>query len=334
MVNKDSSAPLAVITGGTGFIGSHLTEHLIQHGYKVRCLVRPTSNLRWIESSGAEINVCPLDDQEALEQNLKDADYVIHLAGVVKARNLDGYLKGNVETTRNILDTLLKINTGVKKVLVTSSLAVVGPNKPGHPSNEESPYNPISHYGKSKVAQENLCHEYQSQLPIVIIRPPSVYGPRDGEIYTVFKAMAKGVFATVGFNRKTLSMIYIDDLVRGMRQALESNKSAGQTYFISSEEEYDWNQIAKYGKAALGKGFLNLKVPHSLVHVSAFFAENWAGISGKAATLNREKAKEVIQESWACSPKKAMKDFGFRQEIGLEEGFKHTVAWYRENGWI
>lgn len=322
------------MTGATGFIGSNFTEHLIANDYRVRCLVRPSSNLRWIESSGAEIEVCPLDDIPSLEENLKDADFVVHLAGVVKARNLEGYLQGNVETTRNILDTLERVNQKVRKVLVTSSLAVVGPNKPGKPSTEESPYNPFSHYGMSKVAQEELCHEYKEKLPIVIIRPPSVYGPRDGEIYTVFKAMAKGVFATVGFNRKTLSMIYIDDLVNGMRLALESEKTSGETYFISSEEEYDWSQIAKYGKAALGKGFLNLKVPHSLVHISAFFAESWAGISGKAATLNTEKAKEVVQESWACSPNKAKRDFGYRQMISLEEGFKRTVAWYRENGWI
>lgn len=323
-----------VITGATGFIGSHLTEHLIAEGYQVRCLVRKSSNLKWIENSGAEIVVCTLFNPEALAMELKDTDYVVHLAGVVKARNLQGYLNGNVEITRNILDAALKAGGNLKKIICTSSLAVAGPNKVGHPSDETWDYNPQSYYGKAKVEQEKLCKQYMDKLPISIIRPPSVYGPRDTEIFTVFKAMSQGAFARVGFNRKTLSMIYIDDLIRGIQQVMESEKAIGQTYFLSSEEEYDWGQIAAAGKKALGKGFLELKVPHFLVFGVAFIAEKIAGLSGKASTLNVEKAKEIVQESWTCSPAKAMKELGFSQQVSLEEGFQETVNWYRKEGWI
>lgn len=334
MVEHSTSKGLVIITGATGFIGSHLTEHLISEGYSVRCLVRETSNLKWIKDSGAEITVCSLFDIEALANQFKDADYIVHLAGVVKARNLEGYLKGNVGITKSVLDAAIQADGPLKKIICTSSLAVVGPNKVGHPSDETWDYNPQSYYGKAKVEQEKLCHEYMDKLPISIIRPPSVYGPRDTEIFTVFKAMSQGAFARVGFNHKTLSMIYIDDLIRGIQQVMESEKAKGETYFLSSEEEYDWNQIADAGKKALGKGFLNLRVPHFLVFTVAFIAEKFAGLSGKASTLNVEKAKEIVQESWTCSPKKAMKDLGFSQQISLEEGIQRSVDWYRKEAWI
>ncbi len=325
---------LVVITGATGFIGSHLTEHLISEGYRVRALVRKTSNLRYIENTGAEIVVCPLTDSEGLEKNFADADYIFHLAGTVKARNYEGYLEGNVGTTQTVLEAALPHADKIKNILVSSSLAVVGPNKVGHPSNEMWEYNPISQYGKSKVEQEKLCHSYMNRLPIVILRPPSVYGPRDTEIFTVFKAMSQGAFSNVGFKRKTLSMIYVSDLVRGMRQAMESDRSSGETYFISSEEEYDYSQIIKYSKMALGKGFLVITVPNFVVFIVAFFSQLFASIQGKAATLNLEKAKEVVQDSWACSPEKAKKELGYEQRVSLEEGIAISIKWYKEKGWI
>jgi nucleoside-diphosphate-sugar epimerase len=325
---------ISVVTGASGFVGSHLVDLLLEKGHKVICILRKTSSRRWLENKPVEIFDKGLFDKDALKEVLKNADYLFHVAGVVKAKKEEGYFKGNVETTRNLLDALVEVNPGIKKVVVISSLTACGPATIEKPCTEESEPHPITTYGRSKVAQEKLCKEYMDKLPITIVRPPAIYGERDTEIYLVFKTYSKGLMTLVGFNRKLLSLVHVKDLVDGIYLAGISDKSTGRIYFISSEEFYEWPQIGEMIAKVFGKKALTIRLPHFLVYTVAVFAQFFAMFSSKPATFNIEKAKDFVQEAWTCDVTRAKEELGYRQNVSLEEGLKRTISWYKENKWL
>jgi len=325
---------ISVVTGASGFVGSHLVDKLLAEGHHVKCILRNTSSKRWLENKPVEIINCGLFDKEALKKVLKDADYLFHIAGVVKSKTEEGYYKGNVESTRVLLDVLCEVNTTIKKVLISSSLTACGPTLDGQPKTEEMPEYPITTYGRSKLAQEELAKKYMNRLPISILRLHAVYGERDTEIYQVFKTYKMGIMTLVGFDDKKLNLIHVADAVNGIYLASQSEKSKGQIYFLASEEIYNWITISNAISKAFGRGAVRVRFPHFLVYTVAAFAQFFSMFSSKAATFNLEKARDFVQPAWTCDVSKAMSDLGFRQTVSLEGGMKRTIEWYREMKWL
>lgn len=325
---------IAVITGGTGFVGSHLVDLLLDKGYEVRCITRKSSDLRWLKDKDVKIFDCGLYNKEALKEIIKDADYVYHVAGVVKSKTKEGYFRGNVDTTRTLIEAALESKSNLKRFLVVSSQTVTGPSLNGKPVNEETECHPITTYGKSKLEEEKLVLSYKDKLPITICRAPAVYGERDTEIFIYFKTFSKGLTTTIGFNEKKLSLIHVLDLVNGFYLAATNEKSKGQIYFISSEEFYSWPQINDITSKFIGKKPIVIKVPHFLVYTIAAIAQSAAMFSSKPATLNIEKAKDITQQYWICDTSKAVRELGYHQKISIEEGIKRTIEWYRMMKWI
>ena len=330
MNNKNVS----VVTGSSGFVGSHLVDFLLEKGDEVHCIVRKSSNLKWLNGKNVTIHDSGLFDKDGLEKILKVVDYLYHVAGVVKAKNEDGYYQGNVETTRNLLDAVVEVAPNIKRVLIVSSLTASGPSTLDNPNNEDTTTAPITTYGRSKVAQEELTKSYMDKLPITIVRPPAIFGERDTEIYLVFKTYKQGLMTLVGFNRKEVSIIYVKDLVHGIYLAATKEVAKGETYFISSKEFYNWPQIGEVIHKAMGKGAINLRLPHFLVYTVATFAQFFSMFSSKPATFNLEKAKDFVQEAWTCDTKKSQKDLGFVEKYSLEEGMKNTIDWYKKEKWL
>ncbi|MEW6701159.1 MAG: NAD(P)-dependent oxidoreductase, partial [Bacteroidota bacterium] len=316
---------ISVVTGASGFVGSHVVDKLIAEGHQVRCILRGTSSKHWLENKPVEIFDSGLFDKNALKKILKDADYLFHIAGVVKAKDEKDYFKGNVETTDVLLDVLCEVNPNIKRVVIVSSLTACGPSLNGYPVTEETREHPITAYGRSKYAQEQLAKKYMDKLKITIVRPPAVYGARDTEIYLFFKTYKQGLMALIGFDKKKLSLVYVDDLTNGIYLAAVSEKAAGQIYFIGSEQYYDWNQIGEICHSAFGKKALTIRIPHFLVYTIAAAAQFFATFGSSAATFNLEKARDFIQTSWTCDVSKAVRDLGFHQTVSLEEGIKRTV---------
>ncbi|MBL1214173.1 MAG: NAD-dependent epimerase/dehydratase family protein [Ignavibacteriae bacterium] len=325
---------ISVVTGGNGFVGSHLVDLLLEKGNSVKCIVRKSSNLKWLKNKPVEIFDCGLFDKEALKNVLKNADYLYHVAGVVKAKDEKGYYEGNVETTKNLLEVCAEVNTDIKRIVIVSSQTACGPSLKGVTCNEETEPHPLTNYGKSKIAQERLAAEFMDRLPITIVRPPAVFGERDTEIYLIFKTFKMRLMTLIGFNNKKLSLIHSADLVRGIYLAATSENSIGETYFISSEEYYDWNQVGDAIAKAMGHNAVRLRLPHTVVYSVAAIAQFFAMFSSKAATFNLEKARDFVQEAWTCDVEKAKRDLGYRQEVSLEDGIKRTIDWYRENKWL
>lgn len=328
------SKPVAVVTGANGFVGSHLVDLLIEKGYTVRCIVRETSNLKWLDGKEIELFKCGLFDREKLKVAFKDAEYIYHIAGVVKSKTKEGYYKGNVESTRNLLEVAVDDNYKLKRFLVLSSQTVTGPSLNGKPVNEETECNPLTTYAKSKLEEEILVNSYKDKLPITICRAPAVYGERDTEIFIYFQNFAKRITTKIGFDKKILSLIHVIDLVHGFYLASKSDKTIGETYFISSEKYYSWDNVYDVTSSVLGKKAIKFIVPHFLVYIISAIAQFFSTFSSKAATINLEKAKDLIQHAWICDTSKAIKDFGYRQNISLEEGIKRTCDWYKEMKWI
>lgn len=325
---------IAVVTGANGFVGSHLVDLLLENNYEVRCLVRKSSNLKWLKDKPVEIFDTGFTDKKGLRNILKDAEYVYHVAGVVKSKKPEGYFEGNVENTRVLLNTALEFSKSIKRVVIVSSQTVTGPSPNGVPVDENSQCKPLTNYGRSKYQQEELAKKYFDKLPITICRAPAVYGERDTEIFIFFKTFFSGLMTSIGFDKKTVSLIHVIDLVNGFLLAALSPKSIGETYFISSEEYYNWEQIGAVTSKVMEKKPFSVKVPHAAVYVIAAIAQFFAFFSSKPATLNIEKARDITQNSWTCNTSKAKEHLGYSQQISIEAGIRRTVDWYKKMKWL
>ncbi len=325
-----------LITGATGFIGSHVADLLLERGYDVRAIARSTSNLQWLKGKKIELVDGSISNPKSLEKAMKDVEMVFHVAGLTAARNAEEFMQGNRDGTRNMLEAAYKFAPNLQRFLHVSSLAAVRPaDSPDKPVDESTLSAPITSYGISKKAAEDEVNSFANKLPITIVRPPAVYGQRETAILDFFKTVNKGFVPHIGFNEKHVSLVHGLDLSRGIIEAAESANTIGKTYFISSEEFYTWEQIGSVTAKILGKkGTIPLRLPHFLVFGVAGLSEFFGRFSAKPPVLNFEKGRDITQAYWICSVDRAKTDFGYRQKISIEDGIRQTVEWYKSMGWL
>lgn len=325
-----------LITGATGFIGSILAEALNRKRSeaKIYCLVRRTSSLAWLENLPVEFVVGDLFAETALSPILPEISHVIHLAGVTKARTEAEYFRANGEATRRLLQSCARHAKNLQRFVYVSSLAAAGPSADGHLVKEEETPRPVSIYGRSKLAGEEACREFSRELPITIIRPPAVYGPREKDIYQYFKQVKMGVQLRLGWHERKVSMIHAHDLVAGILLASEHPAAAGETYFMTNPPAYDWHELGQTLATVMQRRTISLTVPEFIAPVLAAFSELGAKIAGKPALLNFDKINEIRQYYWVCSGEKAKQQLGFVPALSIQDGLQMTWKWYRENGWL
>ena len=328
------SVKTALVTGASGFVGSHLVDLLLDKGWNVRVLVRKTSSLKWLEGKNIEIYDCGFFDYEELKKAVSGVDYVFHVAGVVRAKTPKQFYRGNVETTKNLINAILEVNTDIKRLLVVSSFAANGPAKDETGAKENDEPHPISQYGKSKLEEEKLVKQYFDKIPITIVRPPAVYGERETDIYIFFKTFKSGLMTMVGFDKKLVSLVHAEDLVNGIFLAATNEKSIGETYYVGSEKFYTWDEIGDATAKAFGKDAFRIRIPHIIVYIIGAIAQFFSLFSKRPATFNFEKAREFVQKYQICDTTKAVKELGYHQNVSLESGIKRTVEWYKEMKWL
>lgn len=322
------------ITGATGFVGSFLAEGLLKKNYDVRCLVRKTSNLRWIADLDVECHYGSLNDSESLIRGVEGCDYVYHAGGVTKAMSEEEYFSANYEGTKNLVDACIKYKKKVKRFIYISSQTAVGPSPTILPIDETYEPNPVTNYGKSKLAGEQYVNENSKKVPVTIVRPPAVYGPRDTDILEFFRTVKNGIIPILGGKERYLSLIHVRDLVHGIILAAESDKSKGETYFITSQKPHSWEEISRITLKVLQKKGIKIPVPLALMKGVAVISEGIAALRKKPALVNKEKIIDMEQEFWTCAAGKAKRDLGFENKIDLENGIRETLIWYKEHKWM
>lgn len=324
----------ALVTGSNGFIGSHLVEALLAKGYSVTCLVRKTSDLRWVRDLPVGFAYGDVCRSEMLADAVREKDYIFHLGALTKAMDRATYFEVNYRGTRNLLTATLAHNPAIKRFLLMSSLAAAGPSTQSRPVCEDDECCPVSHYGQSKLEAERSALDYARWIPITIIRPPTVFGPRDRDLLPYFKLAARRVMPILGYRERRTSLIYVSDLVEGMIAAAQSQAAVGQTYFVSNDKAYTWEELSSLISHAVGKNSLEIRIPERVLRLVALISERIARLGGKPALINPQKALEMVQDAWVCDSSRAREELGFETRFPLEKAFAETVAWYRKAGWL
>ncbi len=324
----------ALITGGNGFIGSHLIEYLVSKNVQVRCIDKAQGDFKWSKGIDVEVIRGDLNDTDILKSAVSDVDVIFHLAGRTRGATREEFFQDNVQTTENLLRVIADVNPGLKRFVLISSQAVTGPSNDGPFRNESDEPNPISYYGESKLAAEKIVQSYSHRLPVTIIRPPSVYGPRDRDVLEFFKYIKKGISPILGVREKTVSFIFVDDLVRGMCMAAESPAATGQIYFITSDQPVTWDEISDEISELMKKKAIRVYLPGFILSFIALIMETGSKIRGEYSLLTRKKVQELIQPNWTVDGSKARNDLGFVAETPFKEGLRKAFDWYKEQGLI
>jgi len=319
----------ALVTGATGFIGSALANELVKREFEVACLVRKTSNLRWLKDLDVSFVYGDCNEKDSLKQLPSDFDYIFHLAGLTKAKKEEDFFLTNVKGTENLLGFLSKNAAGIKRFIYMSSLAAAGPSRDGIPLDETALPMPVSAYGKSKLEGERVAARYGDKLPVSVIRPPAVYGPRDRDFFLFYKMIKRGFYPYWG--KCYYSLLYVDDLVHGVIAAAESGEAEGKTYFLTGNRIYSNDEIVFEIMEAMGTKALRIGIPGSVMKVLAKISEK---LAGGASIINLDKLREIRHNHWTCDSKKAELEFGFIPRVTIKEGIKWTADWYKMHKWL
>jgi nucleoside-diphosphate-sugar epimerase len=324
----------SLVTGGTGFIGSHLLEALLERGEGVRCLVRERSPRDWIQGLDVELILGDCTDFSSLVPAVKGVDRIYHLAAVTKATDSDAFYRVNTRGTQNLIRACLEANPDVQRVVYLSSLAAVGPCQGENLAIETDPCWPVSHYGRSKREGEEAVLKVRDHLNGVILRSCAVYGPRDRELLPIFRSIRMGVEIGVRGIEQRLSLCYVSDLVSAIVMAGTGDTSSGEIFFVSDGNVYTWQDFGRAIAEALGIRTTRLGVPVSVLGLAAGLFDWISKWSGRPRVFGRERYQEMIQPSWCCDPSKAMSELGFSPSFDLKRGVAATVEWYRAEGWL
>lgn len=324
----------AIVTGGAGFIGSHLLEALHARGDEALCIERAGAARRWIAHLPVPVVEIDLADVKGLARRLDGADVVFHLAGLTHARAVPDYYAVNTEGTARVLEAAAAHNGSAPRVVLVSSLAAVGPCRNGDALSPHSVPYPLSHYGQSKLLAEAMVHAFADRVPGTILRFASVYGPRELGILKLFRLVRRGIALTIGGWDREVSLLYVRDAVQGLLAAATHEDAAGRTYCLAHPDAVTWGEFARAIGGALGRTPRLLSVPEGLARGIAFAAEWRARRRGRATILSRDRVRDLAQARWVCDPARAVAELAFRPEYDVQGGVRETAAWYREAGWI
>ena len=326
------TSPVAVVTGGTGFIGWALCEALRDAGWNVRAIVRPSSSNPLPE--GVERCDAPLD-AAAMAPAYDGAQAVYHLAGLTRARKLDEFLKVNAEGARQA--ALASRDAGAFFVLV-SSQAAAGPGTLAQVRTEAHPPAPVSDYGRSKLAGERVLLDIEG-LRYAVVRPPGVYGPRDKDFLALFQAAQRGLMPRLGSAEKAYTMIHVDDVVASLRAVATAGVAGetavhGEAFFVGHPNPVTQGQLLTHVAAAVERRARQVPLPTPLLRLIAEFGQVQGLLTGRPALLNRDRYRELSAPGYVCSVDKIALAIDWRAAVEIQAGLSDTARWYGEIGWL
>ncbi len=320
-----SSFKKILVTGASGFLGSHICEIAHEAGYEVHALIRPTSSRRWIAHRWLHIHVAELNDRTVLSSILKNVDAVIHAAGALWGN----YHRINTDITKIVAEECIK--AGVRKLVYVSSIAAGGPSDGPYQRNGDEPDNPCTFYGISKKDAERLLLEMSGKLDIVVLRYPMIYGPRDTQGLRLFKTFNIFINPSIGVRHRFISVVYIRDAARAAVAALESHVESGSIYNISDGSNNTFNELYRIIGKVWHRWALRIPVPFALIIFGAWFINDVLKIN---TAFNPEQLEMFSKLYWLISPGRAIRDLSWRPETQIQKGVRETLKWYKEMKWL
>lgn len=331
----DSRLPRLYLTGGSGFIGCQLARYAVERGWPVTVstAVNNDAERRRVESlerAGLTVSVVSLDDAQALAQSLADHDVVIHLAAAQhEAQAPESHFRRvNVDGTRRLLEAA--VSAGVRRFVHGSTIGVYGSAGRGV-LDEDSPLAPENSYGRTKAEAELVVREFARRIETVIIRISETYGPADMRLLKLFRAVARGRYATLGAGTNEHQLIYVDDLSAGLLEAAVSAQAVGDTFVLAGDERLTTDAMAGAIAAALGHPRSPPHLPLWPFSVGAAICETLCRPLGIAPPLHRRRL-DFFRKSFRFSTAKARARLGFAPHVPFAEGAQRTAEWYRANG--
>lgn len=319
----------ALVTGATGFIGSHLIEALVEQNWRVTCLVRPNSKTGFLENFPVNILRGSAEDRDFLAEAVKGQDYIFHLAARIRSARREVYEQANFLFTRNLVQVCLRQNPDIKRFVYVSSIAAAGPSNPGEIQDETRTPAPTSEYGRTKLRGEEAITENWGRMDATILRPPNVYGPRQQETELLIKLIQKRFVPLLKHDQKTTSLIYVKDLVNGILQASQSPGTNRQIYYLTDERGYSWKEVILTIKKYVLGSSLYVPLYESIITSAAWLTDILKSMHLVKSYFGRRAWRAMVQTFWLFSSDKASRDFGFRAQYSLDEGIEETVAYYK-----
>ncbi|MBN1918548.1 MAG: NAD-dependent epimerase/dehydratase family protein [Verrucomicrobia bacterium] len=325
----------ALVTGGNGFLGSHLVESLVAQGDTVRCLVRRTSNRRWIRHLPVEYALGELRDSASLRRAVEGVETVYHVAAALAATSDAGFDAVNFHGTRALAHACIEANAPVRRFVSVSSVAACGPSRDGRPLIETVPARPVSAYGRSKLRGERALLELRDHLPITILRPPAIFGPRDPNLLPFFRCVRHGLRLDMGVSPSSVTDFpYVANIARAAVLAGRAGVPSGSIYLVGEGVGRTWREIGIEIARALGARGMRVRVPVLATRLLGALGTLWSKLSGRAMILDYGKACELLQPNWSLDITKARRELGYAPEIGLRRGIELTIEGYRAAGWL
>jgi dihydroflavonol-4-reductase len=329
----------ALVTGISGFIGSHLARRLLDEGVEVVGLARNTSRLSHLPTDQMRIVQGDLGDPDCLRRAVQGVDIVYHLAGVTKVLRPQQFMQVNARGTAQVVAACTQ-RTSPPVLVMVSSLAAAGPSSDDRPRTERDPLAPVSNYGRSKLAGERFARAAAGRLPVTIVRPPIVIGVGDSNLNEYVESIQKlGLYVVPTLHDYRFSLIDVQDLVPGIILAGQRGRRllpAGQNdeeqsgvYFLADDEHPTYAGLGRMIGAALHCNRIRvLHMPWWLAWMIAGASEFASRVRGQPSLFNSDKVREATAGSWTCSPKRAQTELGFHVAASLEARLRNVGAAY------
>lgn len=322
-----------LITGASGFVGYHLITEALSQGYEVHAAIRESSKIDHLSKLPLRYVYLNYSSTDHLQSTLKDFDYIIHAAGITKAKNEQVYNKVNADASKTLAEAAVKGCVTMKKFVFVSSLAALGPltdlDTLIHDASEPQP---VTAYGRSKLRAERYLQSI-SRLPLLGFRPTAVYGPRERDLFILIQALSRGLDPYIGKFDQQLSFIYVKDLAKIIINSLHETPPK-QFYNVSDGMVYDRYALADTAKQILQKKALRIHLPLDGVNMLASFMDRIYAKRSSTPVLNKEKMNELTAINWACDVDALKDDLGFAPQYDLQSGLAETIQWYKANHWI
>lgn len=331
-MNEQDSCVL--VTGANGFVGSHLTEALLARGYRVRCMVRRSSDLTYIRDLPVEWAFTDVRETEELRQACQGVDAICHCAALTRALDQETFMRVNAQGTEALARAAMEAAPNLQRFLFVSSQAAAGPSQgPNDLIDETREPRPLNWYAKSKYAAEQALLSINSRLPLTIVRPAAVFGPRDRDFFTYFDLVSRGLELKLGRDERRVNLIFVHDLVNLILLALESKDAVGQIY-CGAGQPVTYAELSQVIARALNKRTVRITLPVTVLRPIGLAAKVQERLTGRPALLNEQRILDMRQIYWLCTGEKARQELGFVPEYDMETAVQETAHWYQENGWL